>query len=191
MRNLGLCGLGVLAVALTRPDSTQVEPFRRALTSVRSLLDFTMIVQYRSHTSETIDYIEEYTMRFHKTKDILLEFRVFKQMQAKPVELRMELRLHRNQLNQSVTQSKRWRVRDEDREEENHQRMELINTESNFNFIKMHVICDFHDQIYQFGNIPMYSTEFGELANNEQIKDWWRRSNKIDPARQIRNSYWR
>ena len=35
----------------------------------------------------------------------------------------------------------------------------------------------------------MYSTEYGELAHKEQIKDRWRRSNKIDPARQILSSY--
>ena len=43
MRNLGRFLLGVLAVALRRPDSTQVQPFRCALTSVRSLLDFTIM----------------------------------------------------------------------------------------------------------------------------------------------------
>ena len=45
MRNLRRCLLGVLAVALRQPDSTQVQPFRRALTTVRSLLDFTMMAQ--------------------------------------------------------------------------------------------------------------------------------------------------
>ena len=37
----------------------------------------------------------------------------------------------------------------------------------------------------------MYSTEYGELAHKEQIKDRWRRSNKIDAARQILSSYYR
>jgi len=42
-----------------------------------------------------------------------------------------------------------------------------------------------------FGNIPMYSTEHGELAHEEQIKDGRQRSHKIDGARQILNSYGR
>jgi len=46
MRNIGHCLLGVPAVALREPDSTQVQPFRCALTCVRSLLDFTMMDQY-------------------------------------------------------------------------------------------------------------------------------------------------
>ena len=69
--------------------------------------------------------------------------------------------------------------------------MELIHTESHFNFIKMHLLSHFRGHIYQFGNIQMYSTEFGELAHKEQIKDGWRRSNKNDAARQILHSYGR
>jgi len=96
MKNLERCLLGVLAVALSRPNSTQVQPFRHALTCVRSLLDFPMMAQYRSHTSKTIDYMEEYLMRFHETKNIFLEFGVRKRTQAKADELCRELRWHPN-----------------------------------------------------------------------------------------------
>jgi len=83
------------------------------------------------------------------------------------------------------------RIRDDNREEQNDQLMELIHSESNCNFVKMHLLSHFRDHIYMFGNIPMYSTEYGELANKEQIKDGWRRSNKLDAARQILSSYGR
>ena len=56
MRNLGRCSLGGLAVELRQPDSTQVQPSRCALACVKSLLDFTMMAQYPSHTPETIIY---------------------------------------------------------------------------------------------------------------------------------------
>ena len=69
--------------------------------------------------------------------------------------------------------------------------MDFIQTESHFNFIKMHLLIHFGDHIRQFGNIPMYSTEYGELAHKEQIKDPWRRSNKNDVARQILQGYGR
>ena len=84
--------------------------------------------------------------------------------------------------------SQRRRICDDNREEENDQRMELIYAESNLNFVKMHLISHFRDHIYQFGNIPMYSTEYVELAHKEQIKDGWRGSNKMDAARQILSS---
>ena len=87
--------------------------------------------------------------------------------------------------------SKWRRVRDEDRKEDNNRCRDLIQSESHFNFIKMHlpVLIHFGDPIRQFGNIPMYSTENGDLAHKEQIKDPWRRSNKNDVARQILQGY--
>ena len=53
----------------------------------------------------------------------------------------------------------------------------------------MHLLIHFGDHIRQFGNIPMYSTEYGELAHKEQIKNPWRCSNKNDMARQMLQSY--
>jgi len=74
MRNLGRCILGVLAVALRQPGGAQVIPFKRALRCVRALVDFNMMAQYRSHTSDTIAYMEDYLHQFHKLKDIFFEF---------------------------------------------------------------------------------------------------------------------
>ena len=67
MRNLGRCLLGVLAAALAQPDQVQVAPFRRVLVCVRSLLDFSLMAQYRSHTPETLEYMNEYLRKFHAT----------------------------------------------------------------------------------------------------------------------------
>ena len=64
MRNLGCSILGVLAVALRQPQSSQVIPFKHALGCVRGLADSSMLAQYRSHTSDTIAYIEDYLDRF-------------------------------------------------------------------------------------------------------------------------------
>ena len=82
-----------------------------------------------------------------------------------------------------VAPSKRRRRLKDDRDEENEVRMDMIHTESHFNFVKMHLLSHFSDHIPRFGNIPMYSTEFGELAHKELIKDRWRRSNKNDVER--------
>ena len=69
--------------------------------------------------------------------------------------------------------------------------MDMINAESHFNFVKMHLLSHFCDHILQFGNIPMYSTEIGELAHKTQIKEGCRQSNKNDAGRQIVDSYGR
>jgi len=83
MRNLGRCILGVLALALHQPGGAQGIPFKRALRCVRALVDFNMMAQYRSHTPDTIAYMEEYLDQFHRMKDIFLEFQVTKRTQAK------------------------------------------------------------------------------------------------------------
>jgi len=82
-------------------------------------------------------------------------------------------------------------MRDDNRQEENDLCLDLVRDESHFNFMTMHLLSHFCDHIPQFGNIPMYSTEIGELAHKTQIKDGWRQSNKNNPARQIVHSYGR
>jgi len=139
-----------------------------------------MMAQYRSHTVETISYMEDYLDTFHKMKDIFLEFRVTKRIRAKIDEQRRELRYDRPKTREHIAPSKRRRMRDAEREEETERRMDLIFCEPHFNFIKMHLLSHFCDDIRQFGNIPMYSTELGELAHKTQIKPGWRQSNKND-----------
>jgi len=130
-----------------------------------------MMAQYRSHTPQTISYMEEYMTQFHETKDIFLEFHISKRTQEKADELRQELCCQIAQMRERVPPSQRWRIRNDDREEDNDQRRELIHSESHFTFVKMHLISHFRDHIYMFGNIPIYSTEYGELTHKEQIKD--------------------
>jgi len=95
MRNLGRCILGVLAVALRQPGGAQAIPFKRALRCVRALVDFNMMAQYRSHTPDTIAYVEEYLHQFPRIKDIFLEVRVTKRTQAKVDKQRQEIRRQR------------------------------------------------------------------------------------------------
>jgi len=191
MRNLGRCILGLLAVALRQPGGAQVIPFKCALRCIRALVDFNMMVQYRSHTSDTIAYMEDYLDQFHKRKDIFLEFRVTKRTQDKVDKQRKEIRRQRALVIERVAPFLRGRMRDDNRQEENDLCLDLVRGESHFDFIKMHRLSHFCDHIRQFGNIPMYSTEIGELAHKTQIKDGWRQSNKNDAARQMVHSYGR
>ena len=119
MRNLGSCILGVLAVALRQPGGAQVIPFKRALACVRALVDFNMIAQYRSHTSDTIAYREDFLDHFHKLKDIFLEFRVTKRTQDKVDKQRKEIRRQRALVIERVAPSLRRRMCDDNRQEEN------------------------------------------------------------------------
>ena len=189
MRNLGRCILGALEVALRQPQSVQGIPFKHTLGCVTVLVDFSIMAQYRSHTSDTIAFIEHYLDQFQRMKGIFLEFRVTKRTLSKVDEQREEIRHQSTQMSQPVAPSKRRRFRDDDREEEHERCMDLIHCESHSNFIKIDLLSYFSDHIRQFGNIRMYSTEFRGHAHKEQIKDGWRRMNKNAAARQSVHSY--
>jgi len=133
-----------------------------------------MMAQYRSHTSDTIAYMEDYLDQFHRLKDIFSEFRVTTRTQDKVDKQRKEIRRQRALVIERVAPSLQHRMRDNNRQEENHLCLDLVCGESHFNFIKMHLLTHFCDHIYQFGNIPMYSREIGELAHKMQIKERWR-----------------
>src|SRR5207302_2303910 len=74
MRNLGRCVSAVLASALRNPDSSQQHDFGRALKCIGMLVDFSLMSQYRSHTPDTLSYLEKYLQTFHQTNDVFLEF---------------------------------------------------------------------------------------------------------------------
>jgi len=133
--------------------------------------------------------MEHYLDQFHRMKGIVLEFRVTKRTRARVDEQQREIRYQRTQMRQHVAPSEGRRICDDDHEEEHQARMDLIYHKSYFNFIKIRLLSHFSDHIRQLGIIPMYSTEFGELVQKEQIKDGWRRSNKNDAGRQIVHSY--
>ncbi|KAG0633391.1 hypothetical protein HOY80DRAFT_896568 [Tuber brumale] len=65
MRNLVRGLLPCFAAALCHPS----------LTCVRSIIDFTLMAQYQSHTEETIQYLERYLKAFHDHKDVFKEYR--------------------------------------------------------------------------------------------------------------------
>ena len=78
MRNLGRIVLGAFAIALRDPPKRYKDIFKKALTCVRSFVDFHLMAQYSTHNLETLGYMEEYLKDFHKHKDVFLEFRAYK-----------------------------------------------------------------------------------------------------------------
>ncbi|KAG0635442.1 hypothetical protein HOY80DRAFT_893052, partial [Tuber brumale] len=75
MRNLVRVRLPCFATALCRPSTAERLIFTKALTCVRSIIDFTLMAQYQSHTAETIQYLERYLKAFHDHKDVFKKYR--------------------------------------------------------------------------------------------------------------------
>jgi len=58
MRNLSRSISAILASALRNPNSSQYQDFKSTLKWVSALVDFTPMAQYRSHTPDTLSYME-------------------------------------------------------------------------------------------------------------------------------------
>ena len=193
MRNLGRCISTVSASTLRYPDGSQQLPFKRALQCVCSLIDISLMAEYRSHTPETLEYMETYLWTLHRTKEIFLEFLTTKAIHAQAERRDRELRerIANAVRNTGAAGSAPYRRRriGEARIEGANQWAELIQRENHFNFIKMHYLNQFVQHVLRFGSVPMYSTDIGELAHKAQIKDGYRRSNKNYAAPQILAQY--
>ena len=75
MCNLGRWISAVLASGLRNPESSQQQDFNSLLKCVSAAVDFSLMAQLRSHTPDTLVYIESYLQTFHRRKNIFLEFR--------------------------------------------------------------------------------------------------------------------
>jgi len=144
MRNLGRCILAVLASALRNPDSSEYQDFTSALKCVSPLVDFTLMAQYRSHTPDTLSYMESYLQTFHWTKVIFLQFRTSRATPAQANRQDQELmELMADERAEEVrhrTVANGRRLADQERVERSDPRADLIPRENYFNFIKMHYL---------------------------------------------------
>jgi len=195
MRNLGRSISAVFASAFRNPDSSQYQDFKSALKCVSTLVDFTHMAQYCSHTPDTLSYMESYLQTFRQTKVIFLEFRTSKATRVQANRQDRELsELMADQRAKQVrhrTVANRRQLALPERVERSDRRADLIRRENHFNFIKMHYLTHFASHVQRFASISMYSTDIGELAHKDQIKHGYCRSNNNEATRQILSHYGR
>ena len=194
MRNLVKVILPCFAASLCHPNAAERPIFTKALTCVRSIVDFTLMSQYTSHTDETIEYLEQYLKAFHDHKDVFKEYRRDKSTARKVREVTARIRGENTEiLNQhrlaGATAAKRRRIADEQHRDLDGMIADIYDEDVDFNFVKIHLLSHFGDHIRRFGNIQMYSTESRETNHKTMIKEGYRRSNKSDASHQILRTY--
>ena len=194
MRNLVKVILPCFAASLSRPSAAERPIFTKALTCVRSIVDFTLMSRYISHTDETIQYLEQYLNAFHNHKDVFKEYRKDKSTIRKVREVTTRIRGENSEvLNQhrlsGATAAKRRRIADEQRRDLDGIVADIYDEDVDFNFVKIHLLSHFGDHVRRFGNIQMYSTESGETNHKTMIKEGYRWSNKNDASHQVLRTY--
>jgi len=78
MRNFSRILSPALAAVLHNPLPLHRAVFQRALTFVRSRVYWSLVVQYRTHTTETLHYLADYLYDLHVTKDDYTPYRTSK-----------------------------------------------------------------------------------------------------------------
>ena len=195
MRNLFKVILPCFAALLCRPNAAEYRIFTKALTSVRSIVDFTLLSQYTSHCFKTIEYLKQYLKTFHDHKDVFKEYRTDKSTAMKVREVTARIAGENSEvLNQhclvgATAAAKRRRIADEQRGDLDGIVTDIYDQDVDFNFVKIHLLSHFRDNIRRFGNNQMYSTESGETNPKTNIKEGYRRSNKNDASHQILRTY--
>ena len=67
-----------LAAAVHAPLPHHRAVFQRAFTCVRSLVYWSLVVQYRTHTTETLNCLADYLEEFHPTEYVFTTYRTSK-----------------------------------------------------------------------------------------------------------------
>ena len=128
-----------------------------------------------------MSYMKDALQRFHSTKDVSLGGRVGKRARAKAGNLRTELIRKRKADEElraeSLTPTQRWREYNEWQGYINSEVEMSKEGDAHFNFIKIHLMSHFAEQIPFYGSLPQWSAETHEHAHRANLKDGWNASN--------------
>ena len=194
MRNLVKVILPCFAASLCRPSAVELPIFTQAPTCIRSIVDFTLMSQYKSHTDKTIQYLEQNLKDFHDDKEVFKEYRKDKSTTRKLTEVTTRIRGENSEvLNQhclsGTTAAKRRRIADAQSRDFVGIVADIYEEDVDFSFVKIHLLSHCRDDGSLFGNIQMYSTESGETSHKTIIKKDYRQSNRNDASHQILRTY--
>ena len=151
--------------------------------------------QYTSHYDKTIEYLEQYLKAFHNHKDVFKEYRRDKSTAMKVMEVTARIRgknsgvLNQHGLAGDTAAAKGGRIADAQRRDLDGIVTDIYDQEVDFNFVKIHLLSHFGDNIRRCGNIKMYSTESGQTNHKTNTKEGYQGSNKNDASHQILRTY--
>jgi hypothetical protein len=169
MRNLVKIVLPVLKASLRQPSAEKRLPFRQATRFVRSLIDFTFMTQYRRHTIETLQYMDNYLRQFHESMDIFLEFRAGKVANRQTLQVGTQLQEeYQGELAGGLllAAAKKRRKEAKISQQVAEEMIDYSRAHADFNFPKIHLLSHFraHIETYFPTPIPTHSLSASQLS---------------------------
>jgi len=181
MKKMSRYLLGVVTQSLRGGSPAQRPIFNRAIECTRALLEFYMYAQYKSHDDATLSYMEDALHRFHTFKDVFLLGQAGQKAKAKANALRTEL-VKKRKVGEK-THAESW-TPSKKRCEMNtwwdyicHEINVSKELDADFNFLKIHLMCHWVEQIHRYGALQQYSAERHEKAHKMNLKDGCNASN--------------
>jgi hypothetical protein len=190
MRALDRFLLPVFSATLLNPTTTEKHTFRKAITCVKAIIYFHLMAQYRSHTEATLKYMEDYLDDFHQNKNVYSQYRAGKVAKRTAENLRTEFG---KALEAKKTSGKDWeklskvqkrRLVDEEKTWIKSKVKSFLEEESDFNFIKLHLLAHFSNYVKELGHLSNVSAKLSESLHCE-LKESFRQSNKNNVSSQI------
>jgi len=180
----------VFAATLLYPLVSQRILFTQALLGVKNLVYCHLMAQYWYDTEATIEYIENYLEEFHCQKDVFSGFHASKSTMKVSEALKNQLTLDNQEERKSdpawnnFSAAAKHRRIDEDKMQIDSEIAQHLVDESDFNFVKMHLLNHFSDHIRQLRNLWNVSAELPEKVMMH-LKLPYRQLNRHEAAIQI------
>jgi len=148
------------------------------------------MAQYRSHTLQTIEYMDEYLRKFHDNLHIFSKFQATKKDHQSAKQASRELAVDQREACQGkleeyfqISTTKRKNMATKERRERQQVVQEVL-SQVDFHFPKIHLLSHYNTQIRNFGSLHQYLTEVTE-AVHKPLKGAYRRSNHVNATEQI------
>jgi len=139
---------------LLNPLASERIPFTEALLCIKNEVYFHLMAQYWYHTEVMIEYMENYLEAFHRHNNVFSQFCTSKSTKKVLEALKKQLTLDEQEDRESDPASnnlsaatKRHRVDEGKTHIESEIAQHLVN-ESDFNFVKMHLLNHFSDHLH-------------------------------------------
>jgi len=196
MRNQVKVILPCFAASLGHPTAIDRPIFTQALTSIQLIIDFNLMSQYKCHTDDTIQYLEQYLNNFHDHKDVFKEYQHDKSIRRKVIVVTTRIQVENSEvLNQhhlsGDTTTKRHRSADQQYRHLDGIKPDLDREDMDFHFLKIDLLSYLVAHMRCYAYIQISSTKSEDSCHKSMIKKGDCRSNRKDASYQILQTYTR
>jgi tRNA nucleotidyltransferase/poly(A) polymerase len=159
------------------------------------------VVQYRTHTTETLNYLADYLEEFHATKDVFTTYQMSKATDsiahARMKDLKMQLKAEHaiedeetGEWGQALSHAQKEHRKAEVKKRLQEVYNSKVHEPTSFDFVKIHRMLHYEESVQRFGHLVKDSTETQEMNHPKMCIGHYRQSNRnFRYKRQILNDY--